>query len=52
MDFPKSKRLVLIFVDGLGIGVDDPDRNPMARVRGQYLSIFSDTNTLDGKIKN
>jgi hypothetical protein len=31
---------VLIFVDGLGVGRDDPAANPMARVRGPLLSNF------------
>jgi hypothetical protein len=31
---------VLLFVDGLGVGADDPAVNPMARVRGPLLSNF------------
>jgi 2,3-bisphosphoglycerate-independent phosphoglycerate mutase len=31
---------VLIFVDGLGVGRDDPAANPMARARGPLLSNF------------
>lgn len=42
MGFDKVERAVLIFIDGLGVGNDDEIRNPMARVRGPCLSIFSD----------
>ncbi|MHC5036327.1 MAG: hypothetical protein ACYTHM_03360 [Planctomycetota bacterium] len=31
---------ILIFIDGLGVGRDDPKTNPMARVRGPLLSNF------------
>lgn len=41
MEFLDTERVVLLFVDGLGVGADDPDRNPMARVRGKYLNVFS-----------
>ncbi|MFH1998848.1 MAG: peptidase [Planctomycetota bacterium] len=42
MGFQNVEKIVLIFVDGLGVGPDDPQRNPMARVRGPILSRFSD----------
>jgi hypothetical protein len=41
MGFEKVERAVLIFIDGLGVGEEDEDRNPMARVRGPCLSVFS-----------
>jgi hypothetical protein len=33
-------RVLLIFVDGLGIGARDPQRNPLARFPSPFLSIF------------
>jgi hypothetical protein len=33
--------VALIFLDGVGIGRDDPDINPFARYRSEFLSIFS-----------
>jgi hypothetical protein len=36
-----NPRVVLIFVDGLGVGDKDPERNPMASVGGGCLSVFS-----------
>lgn len=44
MDFQKVERVVLIFVDGLGVGQDDAARNPMALVRGPCLSRFAHEN--------
>jgi hypothetical protein len=41
MKFPKAARVVLIFVDGLGVGLDDEKRNPIAHVGGKYLGVFS-----------
>lgn len=35
-------RLLLLFIDGLGIGKNDPAVNPLARHRSRFLSIFSD----------
>jgi len=35
-------RVILIFIDGLGVGKKDPDLNPMARVMGPNLDIFID----------
>jgi hypothetical protein len=35
-------RLLLIFIDGLGIGRNDPASNPLARYQSRFLSIFSD----------
>lgn len=36
-------RVLLLFIDGLGIGRNDPAYNPLARFPSEYLSIFSDT---------
>lgn len=33
-------RVLLLFIDGLGIGPRDPERNPLARYPSRYLSIF------------
>ena len=35
-------RLLLLFIDGLGIGKDDPAANPLSRYTSRFLSIFSD----------
>jgi hypothetical protein len=35
-----SMRVLLIFVDGLGIGERDPERNPLAKFVSPFLSIF------------
>lgn len=35
-------RILLLFIDGLGIGKNDPANNPLARYQSRYLSIFSD----------
>ncbi len=32
---------MLIFVDGLGVGEENPDTNPMARAKGKCLGVFS-----------
>jgi len=32
--------VVLIFVDGLGLGQNDPSRNPLARLPGGFLGIY------------
>ncbi len=39
---PAAERVVLFFVDGLGVGRDDPSENPMALVRGPVLGDFLD----------
>ena len=41
MAFPKVLRMVLIFVDGLGVGLEDRKRNPIAHVGGRFLGVFS-----------
>ena len=38
----KPKRIVLLFIDGLGIGDNDPDKNPCANTKLYYFR-----NTLD-----
>lgn len=35
-------RVLLLFVDGLGIGERDPERNPLAKFPSPFLSIFKD----------
>ncbi len=35
-------RLLLLFIDGLGLGKNDPATNPLARYPSRFLSIFSD----------
>jgi len=35
-------RTLLLFVDGIGIGPRDPERNPFARYASRFLSIFAD----------
>jgi hypothetical protein len=35
-------RILLLFIDGLGIGKNDPATNPLARQQSRFLSIFSD----------
>jgi len=40
-----SPRVVLFFIDGLGIGTRDPARNPLARLPRGRLSIFQDGET-------
>jgi len=37
---PNFDSIVLIFIDGLGVGRDDPATNPMAAVRGPFFSNF------------
>jgi hypothetical protein len=37
-----SRRVLLIFVDGLGVGARDPAVNPLARLPMGYLTLFSD----------
>lgn len=37
----KRNRVLFIFIDGLGIGVPDPDRNPLARIDASILKSFS-----------
>jgi hypothetical protein len=37
---PNFDGVVLIFIDGLGVGRDDPAINPMAAVRGPFFSNF------------
>ncbi len=38
--FPR-KRLLLIFIDGLGIGTDDPVQNPLSRIQASILRSFT-----------
>ncbi|HNR66533.1 MAG TPA: alkaline phosphatase family protein [bacterium] len=38
----KVEHFILIFVDGLGVGVNDSTRNPLARDSFQLLSLFQD----------
>ncbi len=38
--FPR-KRLLFIFIDGLGIGVHDPGQNPLARIEATVLKSFT-----------
>ncbi len=40
-------RVLLIFVDGLGLGEDDPSRNPVARAHLFRLRLFRDRALLD-----
>ncbi len=35
-------RTLLLFIDGIGIGPRDPERNPFARYASRFLSIFAD----------
>ncbi len=34
-------RVLLLFIDGIGIGKNDPASNPLARYQSRFLSIFS-----------
>lgn len=40
MNNSKAERVVLIFIDGLGVGSDDIEINPIARARADYLGIY------------
>jgi hypothetical protein len=40
-------RALLIFIDGLGLGEDDPDKNPVSRARLWRLRLFRDRPALD-----
>ncbi len=33
-------RVLLLFIDGIGIGIDDPGRNPFAVVRSPFLPLY------------
>lgn len=35
-------RILLLFIDGLGIGERDPQKNPLARYHSRWLQIFKD----------
>jgi len=40
------KNVLMVFVDGLGIGRRDPAINPCAGFRGKILNVFSDGDAL------
>lgn len=44
------KRILLIFVDGLGVGKRDSQINPMAKVLGPYLSVFEGEDGYDSGV--
>ena len=43
--FPR-KRLLFIFIDGLGIGSHDPGRNPLSRIQAKVLKSFTGSSPL------
>jgi hypothetical protein len=41
MAIRKASHIILIFVDGLGVGLEDRERNPIAHAGGRFLGVFS-----------